>query len=293
MKNVRKKITIAQPENGESRIRRLVRDAYARVAGGKGSCCGPSSPCCSGSTPEAIGGRIGYSKEDLRSAPEGANLGLGCGNPLAHASLKEGETVLDLGAGAGFDCFLAARRVGKRGRVIGVDMTREMVEKARENARKWGAENVEFRLGEIEKLPVEDGAVDVVISNCVINLSPDKPRVFREAFRVLKPGGRLMVSDIVLTRELPEEIRNDVAAYVGCISGAVLQDEYLGAIKAAGFGGIEVLEERPFPIADMANDVTARAVVKAYGTSPEKIRKLEDSVASIKVRAVKPPENRA
>ncbi len=283
MKNVRKKITIAQPENDESRIRRLVRDAYARVAGGKGSCCGPSSPCCSGSTPEAIGGRIGYSQEDLRSAPEGANLGLGCGNPLAHASLKEGEIVLDLGAGAGFDCFLAARRVGKRGRVIGVDMTREMVEKARENARKWGAENVEFRLGEIEKLPVENGAVDVVISNCVINLSPDKPRVFREAFRVLKPGGRLMVSDIVLTRDLSEAIKKNAAAYAGCISGAILRDKYLGAIKAAGFGEIGVLEERVFPIGDMAHDVTAQAV----GNSPGMAREIEGCVVSIKVRAVK------
>jgi ubiquinone/menaquinone biosynthesis C-methylase UbiE len=230
---------------------------------------------------------MGYSEEDLRAAPEGANLGLGCGNPLAHASLKEGETVLDLGAGAGFDCFLAARRVGKTGRVIGVDMTPEMIQKARENARGWGLGNVEFRLGEIEKLPVEDGSVDVLISNCVINLSPDKPRVFREAFRVLKPGGRLMVSDIVLLRELPEAIRDSVSAYVGCISGAVLKDEYLNAIREAGFRGIEVLERRTFPIGDMAHDVTAKAVVEAYGSSPEKIRDLEESVASIKVKAVK------
>ena len=276
-------------DNGkrENRIKDIVREGYAKVARGQGSCCGPSSACCSGAAAESISERIGYSKDDFRSVPEGANLGLGCGNPLAHASLKEGETVLDLGAGAGFDCFLAARRVGQRGKIIGVDMTPEMVERARENARKCGAGNVEFRLGEIEKLPVEDNSVDIVISNCVINLSPDKPRVFREAFRTLKPGGRLMVSDIVLTRELPEEIRNSVSAYVGCISGAVRKDDYLAAIQAAGFGKIAVLEERPFPIADMANDVTARAVVKAYGTSPGKIRQLEGSVVSIKVRASK------
>lgn len=287
MKSDTKNVTKVPPENGETRIRKFVREAYARVAKGKGSCCGPSAPCCSGSSAEAISGRVGYSDEDLRAAPEGANLGLGCGNPLAHASLKSGETVLDLGAGAGFDCFLAARRVGEGGRVIGVDMTPEMVEKARENARKCGAANVEFRLGEIEKLPVDDGSVDIIISNCVINLSPDKPRVFREAFRVLKPGGRIMVSDIVLAKALPEAIRNDVAAYAGCISGAVLKDDYLGAIRAAGFGEIEVLEESAFPIGDMANDMTAQAVVEAIGTSPEKIRDLENSVLSVKVRAIK------
>lgn len=272
---------------GEVRIRRIVREEYAKVAKGRGSCCGPSASCCSGGAAESISANIGYSEDDLRSVPEGANLGLGCGNPLAHASLKEGETVLDLGSGAGFDCFLAAGRVGKTGKVIGVDMTPEMIEKARENARKGGFANVEFRRGEIERLPVEDGSVDVLISNCMINLSPNKPQVFREAFRVLKPGGRLMVSDIVLTRELPEAIRNSVSAYVGCISGAVLMDEYLGAIKAAGFGGIEVLEERGFPIGDMAHDVTAQVVSEAYGTSPGEIRDLEDSVVSIKVRAVK------
>jgi len=271
----------------EIRIREIVREGYAKVAKGQDSCCGPSSSCCSGGTAESISAHIGYSKDELKEAPEGANLGLGCGNPLAHASLKKGEIVLDLGSGGGFDCFLAARRVGKAGRVIGVDMTPEMIEKARENARKGGFANVEFRLGEIEKLPVANASVDVLISNCVINLSPDKRKVFKEAFRVLKPGGRLMVSDIVLRRELPEAMLNSVSAYVGCISGAVLKDEYLGAIKAAGFGGIEVLDESAFAIADMAHDVTAQAVVEAYGTSPEKIQELEDSVVSIKIRAVK------
>lgn len=269
------------------RIRKIVREGYAKVAKGRGSCCGPSASCCSGTTAESISAHIGYSNEEMRAVPEGANLGLGCGNPLAHASLKEGETVLDLGAGAGFDCFLAARRVGHAGKVIGVDMTPEMVEKARGNARAWGASNVEFRLGEIEELPVEDGSVDIVISNCVINLSPDKPRVFREAYRVLKPGGRLMVSDLVLNRKLPEKIRDSVAAYTGCISGALLKNAYLEAIGAAGFARIEIIEERAFPIADMVNDVTAKAVVEAYGTDPAKIRELEECVASIKVKAVK------
>lgn len=268
-------------------IRKAVCEAYAKVAKGQGSCCGPASSCCSGGTAESISAHAGYSEEDLRAAPEGANLGLGCGNPLAHASLKKGETVLDLGAGGGFDCFLAARRVGTGGKVIGVDMTSEMIERARENAQKGGFANVEFRLGEIEKLPVEDGSVDVLISNCVINLSPDKPRVFREAFRVLKPGGRLMVSDIVLRKDLPEAILNSVSAYVGCISGAVLKEDYLDAIEAAGFRNIDIIDEQRFPIGDMAHDVTAQAVVEAYGKSPEKMRDLEDSVLSIKVRAVK------
>lgn len=275
-------------ESDEIRIRKIVRDGYAKVAKGEGSCCGPSSACCSSSTAESISTDVGYSEEDLRAVPKGANLGLGCGNPLAHASLRKGETVLDLGAGAGFDCFLAALKVGKTGRVIGVDMTPEMVEKARENAKSWKLANVEFRLGEIEKLPVEDSSVDIVISNCVINLSPDKGKVFKEVFRVLKPGGRLIVSDVVLLKELPEAIRDSVSAYVGCISGAVLEQDYYNAIWEGGFRGIEVIEKRAFPIGDMAHDVTAKAVVEAYGPSSEKIRDLEESVASIKVKAVKP-----
>lgn len=269
-------------------IRKAVREAYAKVAKGQGSCCGPSASCCASSTAESISAHIGYSKKELKAAPEGANLGLGCGNPLAQASLEKGEIVLDLGSGGGFDCFLAARKVGKTGKVIGIDMTPEMIEKAWRNAKKGGFENVEFRLGEIEKLPVEDASVDVIISNCVINLSPDKRKVFKEAFRALKPGGRLMVSDIVLSKKLPTAILKSVSAYVGCISGAVLKDAYLAAIKAAGFGEIDIMDEQRFPIGDMAHDVTARAVVKAFGTNPEKIRETEDSVLSVKVRAVKP-----
>jgi arsenite methyltransferase len=188
--------------------------------------------------------QIGYSAEELQSIPEEARMGLGCGNPTALASLKEGEVVLDLGAGGGIDCFLASVAVGKTGRVIGVDMTPEMLHRARENARNGSYDNVEFRLGEIENLPVADGTVDVVISNCVINLSPDKARVFNEAYRVLKPGGRVMVSDMVLTRELPEDIRNSLAAYAGCVAGASLKEDYLLTITKAGFEDVEVVSEQ-------------------------------------------------
>jgi ubiquinone/menaquinone biosynthesis C-methylase UbiE len=231
---------------------------------------------------------MGYTEEELNVAPEGANLGLGCGNPVALASLKEGETVLDLGAGAGFDCFLASSKVGSMGRIIGVDMTPEMVEKAKENARKGNYVNVEFRLGEIENLPVGDNSVDAVISNCVINLSPDKKRVFAETFRVLRPGGRLMISDITLLKELPEEIRNSVAAYVGCVAGAISKKEYLEAIQAAGFEETKVVSEDTFPTELLANDPTAREVAKNLKLSRERAKDLASSVVSIKVSAIKP-----
>ncbi len=273
----------------ETELKKAVREGYARVARQSDSCCASKSACCgSASIAETISRSIGYSEEELGSVPEGANLGLGCGNPVALASLKKGETVLDLGAGAGFDCFLAADRVGKRGKVIGVDMTPEMVEKARENARKGGYKNVEFRLGEIENLPVADSSVDVIISNCVINLSPDKKRVFQEAFRALKPGGRLMVSDIVLLKELPDFIKNSVQAYVGCLSGAIMKDAYLKLIKAAGFSNVKVLEETAFPIECMANDPTAHAIAKTAGASLDKVKDAVGSVLSAKVSGVKP-----
>ncbi len=229
-------------------IRKKVRQRYGQVASGGGSCCGPAkSGCCSGPSAQDLSERVGYSPEELGSIPEEANLGLGCGNPVALASLRTGETVLDLGSGGGIDCFLAAGRVGPSGRVIGVDMTAEMVHLARENARKNAYKNVEFRLGEIENLPLSDGEADAVISNCVINLSPDKERVFREVFRVLKPGGRMMVSDIVLTGELPENVKKSVAAYTGCIAGALRRDDYLAAIRAAGFERVEVVAETGVP----------------------------------------------
>ena len=218
-------------ELNDTSIHQAVREAYgARVEGG-GCCGGDASPADHASAAQ----KMGYSDDDTASVPEGANLGLGCGAPLRAAEVKEGETVLDLGSGAGFDAFLAARAVGSSGTVIGVDMTPEMVCKARDNADRAGVDHVEFRDGLIEALPVDDESVDLVISNCVINLSPDKPAVFREAFRVLRPGGRLAVSDIVLTKPLPEAVADNLAAYVGCLAGASLVDDYLDAIRDAGF----------------------------------------------------------
>ena len=273
----------------EAEIKKIVREGYAKVAQKGSSCCAPSGSCCSGTDlAQDISKKIGYADEELASVPEGANLGLGCGNPVALASLAEGETVLDLGAGAGFDCFLAANKVAKTGKVIGVDMTPEMLEKARENAEKGDYSNVEFRLGEIENLPVADNSVDVVISNCVINLSPDKKRVFSEALRVLKPGGRLMVSDIVLLKELPDFIRDSIAAYVGCVSGAMLKDDYLTVIGEAGFEQVAVLEETFFPVDGLVNDPLAKAVIDKMAITADDIRDVGNSVTSIKVRGVKP-----
>ncbi|HWO88105.1 MAG TPA: arsenite methyltransferase [Gemmatimonadales bacterium] len=251
-------------------VRTTVRSKYAQVASAGTSCgCGPAARAAE------IATEIGYSAEELRSVPEGSNLGLGCGAPLRHAALAPGEVVLDLGSGAGMDAFLAVREVGPEGRVIGVDMTPDMIEKARANAVQAGAPNVEFRLGEIEHLPVADSSVDVVISNCVVNLSPDKPQVFREAYRALRSGGRLVISDIVVTGELPDESRASVEAYVGCVAGALKKEEYLDAIRLAGFEAVEVVEER------------------SYGTSEvfggeEWLRQAAGAIASIKVRAVKP-----
>ena len=270
-------------------IRKVVREGYGKIAKQDSSCCASGKSCCgSPNSAQNIGRKIGYSEEELKAVPEGANLGLGCGNPIALASLKEGEVVLDLGSGAGFDCFLAANQVGKTGKVIGVDMTAEMLDRARGNARKGNYDNVEFRLGEIENLPVGDRQVDVIISNCVINLSPNKKRVFEEAFRVLRPGGNLMVSDIVLLKELPAEIRNSVAAYVGCVAGAVTKKEYLKVIQAAGFEETKVLGEATFSVELLANDPTAREIAKNLKLSRERAEDLANSVVSIKVSAIKP-----
>ncbi len=265
------------------RIHETVREGYSRVAE-RGCGCG----CSCGADPGEISGKIGYTTDEMEGVPPGANLGLGCGNPVALANLAPGETVLDLGSGAGFDAFLAARAVGESGRVIGVDMTPAMLAKARENARTGGYGNVEFRLGEIEHLPVADASVDVVISNCVINLSPEKGQVFLEAFRVLKPGGRLMISDMVMVGDLPERVRSSVAAYVGCIAGAVSRERYLALVRRAGFSGVEVVEETPFPVSCMANDPTARTVFGDITLTPEELRATESAIASVRVRAVRP-----
>ena len=272
----------------QEEIKKAVRDRYADIVTKSGSCCLPSASCCGGNQlVETISRDIGYRTEDLEAVPEGANLGLGCGNPVALASLREGETVVDLGAGAGFDCFLAAKEIGKSGRVIGVDMTPQMLDKARDNAKKGGYGNVDFRLGEIENLPVADNTADIIISNCVINLSPDKRRVFQEAFRVLKPGGRLMVSDIVLLKALPAALKESIDAYVGCVAGADLKEDYLDAIGKAGFREISIIEETLFPLNDFLGYAN---VVQAGGDSDalmEMARQLETAISSIKVRAIK------
>jgi len=273
----------------EDKIKKIVRKGYAKVAKQEGSCCGGS--VCTDDVAvlsERVSRSIGYSDEELGSVPEGANMGLGCGNPVALASLKEGETVLDLGSGGGLDCFLAATKVGDKGKVIGVDMTPEMIDKARENARKGKRKNVEFRLGEIENLPVADNSVDVVVSNCVINLSADKPRVFEEAFRVLRPGGRLMVSDIVQLKDLPAVVKKSVEAYVGCLSGAMIKEKYLETIRKAGFEEVKVMEESQFPVEYMANDPTAKAAVAELGWTSETVKDIANAVASVKVYGKKP-----
>jgi ubiquinone/menaquinone biosynthesis C-methylase UbiE/bacterioferritin-associated ferredoxin len=268
-------------------IKKAVRSGYAKIAKQSGSCCGVPSCCGNSKAATDISKSIGYSIEEINSVPDGANLGLGCGNPVALASLKKGDIVLDLGSGAGFDAFLAANKVGDTGRVIGIDMTKEMIQKAEINRVKGGYSNVEFRLGEIENLPVDDNSIDVIISNCVINLSTDKESVFKEAFRVLKPGGRLMVSDLVLIKELPEIIKNSVESYVGCLAGAIFKDEYLKLIKSAGFTNVSIMDESYYPVEAMANDATAKVIKSSPLKSRKDLKDVENSVAGIKVSARK------
>ena len=269
-------------------IKNKVKEGYGRVALENRSCCGAPSSCCgSGASIKSIGEMIGYSKEEMSQVPEGANLGLGCGNPVALASLTEDQTVLDLGAGAGFDCFLAAKAVGENGRVIGVDMTPEMVQKARENAKKGGFRNVDFRLGEIEDLPVPDDSVDVILSNCVVNLSPEKPKVFAEAFRVLKPGGKLTLSDVVLLRPLPPVLAGSAAAYLGCVAGASLKSDYLGMLSAAGFEDVQVVGESPFYLGEAAADPIVQAIIEEAKLTPNEVREIGKSIVSVKIVATK------
>lgn len=279
----------------EAEIKKTVREGYAKVAKNNTPCCGSSGSESSGSCDcgpstdqESVSKAIGYSKEELEALPEGADLGLGCGNPTALASIEEGETVIDLGSGAGIDCFLAAKKVGKDGKVIGVDMTPEMLDRARANAKNGSVENVEFRLGEIDNLPVADNTADLIISNCVINLAPDKKRVFEEAFRILKPGGRVMISDIVLLGELPEALKASKEAYVGCISGAIPREDYLQTIKDAGFERVEVVSEATFPVEDVISGENAQKILKDSDLTTEEALKAAIKVSSVKVRAYKP-----
>ena len=239
----------------EKRLKNFVKNRYGRIATEGQTCCS-----CSGVSAIDQAKAIGYSLQELKAIPESAVMGLGCGNPTGLATLKKGETVLDLGSGGGIDVFLAANKVGPEGWVIGVDMTPEMMRKARSNARKGGYRNVEFRLGEIENLPVEDESVDVVISNCVINLSPDKERVFAQAYRVLRPGGRMVISDIVTDRALPDAIRKSFSAWAECIGGALTRKDYMTAIKSAGFARIKILDEKVFLDQGMSEKIKGRII---------------------------------
>jgi SAM-dependent methyltransferase len=277
-------------------IRQAVRERYGKVAragtisstdGSGAGCCGevnaadgadPAISCGCGQTGislERMSEAIGYSSGDFASVPEGANMGLGCGNPVALASIKPGETVVDLGSGGGFDCFLAAKEVGETGHIIGVDMTSDMIHKARKNAEEMGGLNVEFRLGEIENLPVADNTADLIMSNCVINLSPSKGRVYRESFRVLKPGGRLAISDIVATAQLPDEIRNDLELVGACVGGAATIEETKKSLQEAGFQDINIIPKE-----------NSRELLKAW--DPGKTKNAADYVVSANIEARKP-----
>jgi len=260
-------------------IRQNVRDSYAEVAeaSNNGNCCGVDSSCCGVSDDAAINTlistRLGYSQQDLDAVPEGADMGLGCGNPRAIASLKAGEVVVDLGSGGGFDAFLASAEVGERGHVIGIDMTPAMLSKARANAEKGKFKNVEFRLGEIEHLPIADNTVDVIISNCVINLSPNKSQVFRDALRVLKPGGRLAISDVVASAEMPDDMKNDPLLHAGCMAGASMVEDLETMMKEAGFSNIRIEPKDE-----------SREFIKDWAPG----RGVEDYVLSATIEAVKP-----
>ncbi|MBU0517596.1 arsenite methyltransferase [bacterium] len=268
-------------------VKKAVRDGYAEVAKNSSCCCGVVSSSCGDNYAKDSSKELGYTEEQLSQMPDEANMGLGCGIPIAHADIKPGETVIDLGAGGGIDCFIAAKAVGEAGRVIGVDMTPEMIDKARANAENGHYGNVEFRLGEIEHLPVADNSADLITSNCVINLAPDKGQVYREAYRVLQPGGRFVVSDIVTTEPLPEWILESVKAYTGCISGAIMRDDYLEIIKAAGFTDVVVLEEKFFPIECMQNDPTAQKFIRKTGMTMDGLNDALKGIVSITVRGWK------
>lgn len=269
----------------EKEIKRAVKEGYARIA--KQATSYYSSRSC-GDIPLAMSKRMGYSDEEISAAPPESNMGLGCGNPVALACPKEGEIVLDMGAGGGFDCFLASYRVGPSGKVIGVDITSEMVDRARSNARKAGYTNIDFRQGDLENMPVADRYVDVVISNCAINLIPNKTMAFREAYRVLKPGGRLAVSDVVLTRELPEFVKSSSKAYIGCLAGAIMKEQYLKIIRGVGFSEVDVVAESSFPVESLLCETAGSSVIEKPSISAEQLKEVAGSVLSIKISAKKP-----
>lgn len=272
-------------------IQEQVRERYGEFArkggiAGGGGCCGKTSCCGGNETATNIGVSMGYSADELGELPEGANLGLGCGNPVALASIQPGDTVVDLGSGAGIDCFLASKKTGPEGRVIGIDMTPDMLLKARQNAARGGYTNVEFREGTIEALPLDDNSVDVIISNCVVNLSPDKPAVFREAMRVLKPGGRVFISDLMLLRPLPWFAKRSVSLYVGCVAGAMLKTDYLAAMQGAGLRDVTVLGEASYSLDVLENDPALRRAIRLLRWIPGAAG-IANSVVSVKVSATK------
>jgi len=276
---------------GKQAVRASVREHYAAIARQpEQSCCTPQPSCgCGTRGAVEMGKLIGYTPEELAAVPELANLGLGCGNPVAIASLAKGETVLDLGSGAGIDCFLAAARVGPKGKVIGVDMTPEMLRRARRNAKEGGYRNVVFKRGVIEDIPLPARSVDVVISNCVINLSVDKPRVFKEAFRVLRPGGRLMVSDIVLLRRLPQRLLDDAAAYSACIAGAAMKGAYLGMMREAGFERVKVTGQKAYPIEFLIEDTgVIQEFLEDTDLTGEQLKRAARAIVSVSVIAHRP-----
>jgi ubiquinone/menaquinone biosynthesis C-methylase UbiE len=278
-------------------VKRAVRDRYAKVATESAGCCGPS--CCDPddtskdgaaaagtATRDSVSRSIGYSDAELAVLPDDANLGLGCGNPTAIADLEEGQTVLDLGSGAGIDCFLAARQVGPEGRVIGVDMTAEMIERARRNAAEGGWDNVEFRLGEIEALPVADASVDVIISNCVLNLSAEKERVLADAFRVLRPGGRLVVSDMVSDEPVPAVLKGDLNAVAACLP--TFRDRYLQQFRDAGFEDVRITGETPYPTSYIMGDPGVQRQIAERPDTEESLKRFAASIAGAHFEATKP-----
>ncbi|MBU0743444.1 arsenite methyltransferase [bacterium] len=270
-----------RPEDA-GKLREAVSAGYARIATSGGGCGG----CCGGprTRPQDISLELGYDANQLASVPAGADLGLGCGNPTALGELKPGEIVLDLGSGAGLDALLAARQVGPTGRVIGVDMTEAMLDRARDNAVRGGFENVEFRRGLIEELPVDDASIDAIVSNCVINLSPEKDRVFREAYRVLRPGGRMLVSDIVLEEALPPEIAERVDVTIGCVGNASLRADYLRTVREAGFGEIEIVAEKTYGADLLAGTAFADDIARDHGLSLDELAEHLGKVTSLSLR---------